>query len=71
MSSNWLHFFVANKGPFIYYVSTELGGWVEKMFIFAYYQYIDSGWVRKRPKTWLRNIWMVPNQNTGKVSNYD
>ena len=37
------------------------------MTIFAYYQYINyayivGGWVRKCPKTCLRNIWMVPIQ---------
>ena len=26
------------KEPFIYYVNTELGGWVQKMSIYAYYQ---------------------------------
>ena len=28
-----------NKEPFIYYVSIGLGGWIEKMAIFAYHQY--------------------------------
>ena len=36
------------------------------MAIFAYVQYVNhayivGGWVRKSPKTCLRNIWMVPN----------
>ena len=35
----------AGKGPFKYYVIIRLGGWVQKMAIFAYYQY------RKSPKT--------------------
>ena len=40
---------------------------VQKIAIFAYYQYINhankylvSGWVKKCPKTCLRNIWMIP-----------
>ena len=31
-----------------------------EMAIFAYYQYIEVGWVRKGPKTCLCNIWIVP-----------
>ena len=43
------------KGPFIYYVSTGQGAWVQKMAIFGYLRYINhtfivSGWVRKCPK---------------------
>ena len=52
---------LVSKGPFIYYVSIGLGGWVQKISIFAYVQYINNayivgGWVRKSPKTCLRNI---------------
>ena len=61
----------SSKGPFIHYVSTcrEGSGLVQKMAIFAYCQYINhankylvSGWVKKCPKTYLRHIWMVPNE---------
>ena len=31
-----------------------------EMAIFAYYQYIEVGWIRKGPKTCLCNIWIVP-----------
>ena len=41
----------AGKGPFKYYVIIGLGGSVQKMAIFAYYQYIEGGWLRKSPKT--------------------
>ena len=34
----------------------ELSGWVQKMAIFAYYLYIEGGWVRKSLKICLRNI---------------
>ena len=33
------------KGPFIYYVSTGLGGGVQKMSIFAYVQYINDAYI--------------------------
>ena len=38
------------KGPFKYYVIIGLGGrgWVQKMAIFAYYQYIEGGWVAQK-----------------------
>ena len=52
-----------SMGPFKYYVIIGLGGWVQKMAIFANYQYKESGWVRKSPKTCSRNIWMVPIWN--------
>ena len=29
------------KGPFIYYVSTKMGEWVQQMVILAYYLYIN------------------------------
>ena len=35
----------ATKGPFIYYVSIGLGGWVQKMAIFAYVQYINDAYI--------------------------
>jgi len=34
-----------SKGPFKYYVIIEMGRWVQKMAIFAYYQYIEGGLV--------------------------
>jgi hypothetical protein len=30
------------------YVITGLGGWVQKMTIFAYYQYIEGGWLGQK-----------------------
>ena len=33
------------KGPFIYYVSSLLGEWVQNMAIFDYYHaYLHNGW---------------------------
>ena len=46
-----------SKGPFKYYVSKEVGGWGQKMAIFAdlqyYFMHADVvGWVGlKKPKT--------------------
>ena len=42
----------------------KLGGWVQKMSIFADVQYciyadLECGWVRKGLKLYWRNIWMV------------
>ena len=48
----------SSREPFKYYVIIGLGGWVQKMAIFAYYQYIEGGLVRKSQKYCLRNIWM-------------
>jgi hypothetical protein len=31
-------------------VSIGLGGWIQKLAIFDYKQYIEGGWVRKSPK---------------------
>ena len=47
-----------HKGPSIYYVSKELGGWVQKMAVFGDLQYciyadftpLVGGWVRKGPQ---------------------
>ena len=36
---------ITGKGPFIYYVSIGLGGWVQKMSIFAYVQYINDAYI--------------------------
>ena len=36
---------VLGKGPFIYYVSIGLGGWFQKMSIFAYVQYINDAYI--------------------------
>ena len=46
----------SSREPFKYYVIIGLGGWVQKMAIFAYYQYIEGGLVRKSQKNCLRNI---------------
>ena len=43
-------------GPLKYYEIIGLGGWVQKMAVFVYYQYKESGWVRKSPKTCSCNI---------------
>ena len=53
-----------NKGPFKYYVSKVVGGWGQKMAIFADLQryFCWRRWVGlKKRKTCWRNTWMVPN----------
>ena len=57
-----------HKGLFTYDVSTGLGGWTQKLAIFGYYQYTESGRVRKSPKTCLCNVWMVPNGDFFMIS---
>ena len=53
--SNVIH--SLHTGPVKYYVIIGLGAvWVQEMAIFAYYHYTEGGWVRKSPKTCLRNI---------------
>ena len=60
---------VKSRGPSIYYVSKGLGGWVQKMAVFADDQFciyadftpLVGGWVRKGPKMCWRTIWMVPS----------
>ena len=42
---------------FKYLETIQMGS---EMAIFAYYQYIEVGWIRKGPKTCLCNIWIVP-----------
>ena len=45
------YYLTVSKGPFMYYVSREVGGWGQKMAIFADLQYYLC---------W-RNTWMLPN----------
>ena len=54
----------AGKGPFKYYVIIRLGGWVQKMAIFAYYQY------RKSPKTLhILSFFSITSQCKGSFNN--
>ena len=56
----WVHWV---RGPFNYYVRKEVGGWGQKIAIFADLQHFLC-WRRcvglKKPKTCWRNTWMVP-----------
>ena len=49
----------ASWGPFIYYVTIGLDGWVQCMAVFAYYQYINHRWVGQKNSQNLLGMYVI------------